>query len=67
MDKKAILHELSFGQRIAEDESRELSNYFVETDQWRRIYAGEADIIYGTKGAGKSAVYALLMQKQDEL
>lgn len=67
MDKKAILQDLSFGARIAEEEGQELGNYFVETDHWRRIYAGETDVIYGSKGVGKSAVYALLMQKQGEL
>src|SRR3954469_18811522 len=67
MDKKRVLLELSFGERVAEEESRQLSNYFVETHHWRRIYAGEADVVYGRKGAGKSAIYALLMQKQAEL
>lgn len=67
MDKKTILSDLSFGERIAEDESKQLSAYFVETDHWRRIYSGEDDVIYGAKGAGKSAIYALLIQKQDEL
>jgi hypothetical protein len=67
VDKRAILHDLSFGARIAEEEGRELTTYFVETDHWRRIYAGETDVIYGAKGAGKSAVYALLMEKQGDL
>jgi hypothetical protein len=67
MDKRAILQDLSFGARIAEDESRELTHYFVETDHWRRVFTGEVDIVYGAKGAGKSAVYALLMEKQGDL
>ena len=67
MDKKAALLDLSFGERIAEEESGQLSGYFVETDHWRRIYSGETDVIYGAKGAGKSAIYALLMQKQSDL
>lgn len=67
MDTKTILEGLSFGARIAEEESRELSGYFVETDHWRRIYVGDVDIIYGTKGAGKSALYSLLMQRQGDL
>ena len=56
MNKKAILTATSFGSRVAEDESDELSSYFVETEQWRKIIAGDVDIIYGPKGSGKSAL-----------
>lgn len=55
------------GSRIAEEESDELTQYFVQTDQWARIYSGDVDIIYGTKGSGKSAIYALILNRQDEL
>lgn len=65
--KKALLERASFGRRIAEEEVEELAEYFVETDQWRRLFSGEADIVYGPKGSGKSALYALLLQKSDEL
>ena len=67
MDKKTVLQGISFGHRIAEEETSKLSSYFVETDQWRRIYSGEVDVIYGAKGSGKSAIYALLMERQSEL
>lgn len=66
-EKKSLLDGASFGKRIAEDEVQDLAGYFVETDQWRRLVSGEADIVYGPKGAGKSALYALLTQKADEL
>ena len=36
-------------------------NTFVETDQWSRIVKGEIDIVRGDKGAGKSAIYSLLI------
>jgi hypothetical protein len=65
--KQRLLEEASFGERIAEDEVRELADYFVETDQWRRLSSGEADIVYGPKGAGKSALYSLLVQRSDQL
>jgi hypothetical protein len=45
----------------------ELAKYFVETDQWNRIFRGEIDIIQGDKGAGKSAIYSLLVAKTNEL
>ncbi len=53
----------SFGQRIAEEETDVLETYFVQTDQWDRLYRGDIDVIYGPKGAGKSALYSLLLAK----
>jgi hypothetical protein len=66
-EKQALLEAASFGQRIAEDERDDLASYFVETDQWRRLFAGEIDVVYGPKGSGKSALYSLLVEKADEL
>ena len=57
---------MSFGQRIAEEEEQELAKYFVETEQWRQISRGRVDIVYGPKGSGKSALYALLQDKKAE-
>lgn len=62
-----LLHEVTFGSRTAEDEAKSLGAYFVETAQWTRIRAGDKDIVYGPKGAGKSAIYAVMMQRQAEL
>jgi hypothetical protein len=67
VDRREVLREASFGQRIAEQEIDELAEYFVETDQWRRLFAGEVDVVYGPKGSGKSALYSLLVAKQHEL
>jgi hypothetical protein len=67
MAKQKILEGASFGERIAELEMKELASYFVVTEQWRQLIAGEKDIVYGPKGSGKSALYSLLMQKQEEL
>ena len=66
-NKLAVLKVARFGERVAEDETHDLSTYFVETDQWRRLYNGSIDVIYGTKGAGKSALYSLLISKKNEL
>lgn len=60
MSKHAVLQSVSFGQRVAEDETKQLASYFVETDHWNRLFRGEIDIVYGPKGSGKSALYALL-------
>jgi hypothetical protein len=67
MQRLDLLRKLSFGARVAEDETVELAKYFVETDQWNRIFRGETDIIRGDKGAGKSAIYSLLVAKTNDL
>ncbi len=67
MSKRQVLECTTFGHRIAEEEVDELANYFVETEDWRRIYAGDVDIVYGPKGSGKSAIYSLLLKRREEL
>ncbi len=66
MDKLALLKSLSFGARVAEDETAELAKYFVETDQWSRMVKGDIDVVRGDKGAGKSAIYSLLLAREGE-
>jgi hypothetical protein len=65
--RQQLLKEITFGARVAEDETGELAKYFVETDQWSRIFKGEIDIIRGEKGSGKSAIYSLLVARENEL
>jgi hypothetical protein len=67
MNKKELLGQIDFGQRIAEDEGTALAAYFVETDNWRRLIGGEIDIVYGPKGSGKSALYSLLITRTNDL
>ncbi|MBN9588206.1 MAG: hypothetical protein BGN85_00910 [Alphaproteobacteria bacterium 64-11] len=67
MERLALLKSLTFGTQIAEDETNELATYFVQTDQWTRIFEGQIDIIRGEKGAGKSAIYATLLDKSGQL
>ena len=62
---KQALETFSFGQRVAEEEVKDLAKYFVETEQWRRISSGDVDVVYGPKGSGKSALYALLLDRAD--
>ena len=45
MTKRDVLAATRFGQRIAEEEADQLISYFVETDQWRRVISGEADVV----------------------
>jgi Fe-S cluster assembly ATPase SufC len=67
MDRKSVLQGALLGSRIAEDEVDELHAYFVETDQWKKLLSGEIDVVFGSKGSGKSALYSLLVSKKDEL
>ena len=67
MDKRDVLEQLTFGQRVAEDEREELAEYFVETDQWKRVESGRIDVVFGPKGAGKSAIYTSLMAREAEM
>lgn len=61
------LSNISFGDRVAENEANTLANYFVQTQPWNRLYRGEVDVIFGSKGAGKSALYTLLLNNAPEL
>lgn len=67
MTKLELLQQIKFGERIAEDETENLSRYFLETEDWRRVKGDEVDIIYGNKGAGKSAIYSILEKNRDDL
>lgn len=67
MTKQHTLRTITFGQRVAEEETDDLGTYFVETDNWLRLIRGDIDVVYGAKGAGKSALYALLLSRHDEL
>jgi predicted Rdx family selenoprotein len=67
MELLEVLHRLTFGQRVAEDEGDELAKYFVETDHWHRLFSDSVDVVYGPKGSGKSALYSLLIARTDQL
>src|SRR5690348_10993596 len=67
MDKRQVLIETTFGRRVAEEEGDALASYFVETEQWRKIIAGDVDVIYGPKGSGKNALYSLLDKHLEKL
>lgn len=65
--KQEVLSQLRVGARAAENESDHIQDYFVETDQWKRVYSGEVDVVYGGKGSGKSAIYTLLSSRETDL
>src|SRR6266581_206805 len=67
LTQKNVLTQAEFGSRIAEDEVDELHAYFVETEHWRKLLSGDVDIVFGAKGAGKSALYSLLVAQKEKL
>lgn len=67
MTKFDAVKAVSFGQRVAEDERDNLATYFVETEQWRKVWSGEVDIVFAPKGGGKSAIYSMVVSRENEL
>lgn len=65
MRKLELLKLSRFGERVAEEEQDTLASYFVETDTWKQLLNGELDVIYGSKGSGKSALYSNLLRNSD--
>lgn len=67
MEILEVLKNSNFGRRTAEEENDSIQSYFVQTEQWRRVFSGQIDVIYGPKGSGKSAIYSLILKNSDEL
>lgn len=51
------LNQISLGASAAENEFRRLDSYFVETREYFRALRGEAQLIVGRKGTGKTAIF----------
>ena len=63
----AKIFDVNFGDRVAENEAGNLASYFVRTDNWEKVRSNTADIVFGSKGAGKSALYTLLVADSPKL
>ena len=48
---------LFIGASAAENEFLNLSNYYVQTDEFLRVQRGEVQVVAGRKGSGKSALF----------
>lgn len=55
--KRNNLSEINLGAIAAENEFRSLDTYFVETAEYLRVERGEAKLIVGRKGSGKTAIF----------
>jgi hypothetical protein len=67
MNKLEIIQKVTFGESIAELEAHKLKDYFLKTEFWKLIRNGTNDIVYGGKGAGKSAIYSSITNDIDTL
>lgn len=59
----SVLEKVHFGASSAENEISDLADYYLTTDEFRRALHGEARLIIGRKGSGKSAVFFRIRDK----
>ena len=52
-----VLDKVYCGDPAAENEASKLSDYFLETEQYRLTLGGDLNIVLGRKGSGKTAVF----------
>jgi hypothetical protein len=67
LNKIELIQKVTFGESIAELEAQKLKDYFLKTEFWKLIRNGTNDIVYGAKGAGKSAIYTSITNDIDTL
>jgi hypothetical protein len=60
---KSALQRLTLGARAAENEFRTLEEYFVETAEFLRTLRGEARVVAGRKGSGKTAIFFMVRDR----
>jgi hypothetical protein len=58
--KGTLLEDLFLGDPMAENEFRDIGRYYLNTDEYHRTARGEANIVVGRKGTGKTALFAQL-------
>jgi len=57
IDTQTLLEALSIGDPRAENEMPTLDLYYLKTDQFERTVRGEANLVVGRKGSGKTALF----------
>tara|TARA_R110002049_G_scaffold246586_1_gene420669 strand:- start:283 stop:2607 length:2325 start_codon:yes stop_codon:yes gene_type:complete len=57
LPERSFLKKLNLGSSSAENEMRDLNAYYLETDQYLKALRGEAHLVIGRKGSGKSAIF----------
>lgn len=59
-----FLQSLDIGASSAENEMRTLEDYYLKTDQFLKSLRGEANIVVGRKGSGKSAIFLQIRDRE---
>jgi hypothetical protein len=62
--KKSFLQSLDIGASSAENEMRSLEEYYLKTDQFQKSLRGEAHLVVGRKGSGKSAIFLQVRDRE---
>jgi hypothetical protein len=62
-----FVKKLDLGATSAENEMRDLANYYLETDQYLQALRGEAHLVVGRKGSGKSAIFLQIRDREREI
>jgi hypothetical protein len=57
---RTLLQGLFLGASAAENEFRTLEEYFVETSEYLKTRRGEAKVVAGRKGSGKTAIFFIV-------
>lgn len=60
----SFLQSLDLGATSAENEMRSLQQYYLQTDQFLKARRGEANIVVGRKGSGKSAIFLQIRDQE---
>jgi hypothetical protein len=63
IDTQTLLEALSIGDPRAENEMPTLGDYYLKTDQFERTLRGEANLVVGRKGSGKTALFIQVRNK----
>ena len=59
-EAESFLTKLHLGASSAENEMGDLPDYYLETEEYRRVSRGESQIVTGRKGSGKTALFVRL-------
>lgn len=64
--ERSFIKKVNLGATSAENEMRELDRYYLETDQFLKSLRGEAHLVVGRKGSGKSAIFLQIRDAERE-
>lgn len=62
--EETFLQSLDLGATSAENEMRTLESYYLKTEQFLKSIRGEANVVVGRKGSGKSAIFLQVRDRE---